>query len=65
MKHVILFMLISGLAPIAIAQEEYLYKERLYVFSIDYDSGVPAQEECVAALKCGFIRSMQHLISSY
>jgi hypothetical protein len=51
MKKIILVMLILVLAPIAIAQGEYLYKERIYVFSIDYDSGVPAQEECVAALK--------------
>lgn len=51
MKKTILATLIFCLAPVAMAQEDYLYTQRLYVFSINYDTGVDAQEDCVAGVK--------------
>ena len=50
MKHAILLILALSVVPSAIAQQEYLYKERIYIFSIDLSSGVPAAEECAVAL---------------
>ena len=51
MKFTILLILTISVVPSAIAQQEYLYKERIYIFSIDFSSGVPADEECAVALK--------------
>jgi hypothetical protein len=50
MKHAILLILALSVVPSVIAQQEYSYKERIYIFSIDFNSGVPAVEECAVAL---------------
>ena len=50
MKYTILLILTLSVVPSAIAQQEYLYKERIYIFSIDFSSRVPADEECAVAL---------------
>jgi len=51
MKYTILLILTLSAVPSAIAQQEFLYRERIYIFSIDFSSGVPAVEECAVALK--------------
>ena len=50
MKHTIILILALSVVPSAIAQQEYLYEERIYIFSIDFRSAVPAAEECAVAL---------------
>jgi hypothetical protein len=50
MKHAILLILALFLVPSAIAQQEFSYKERIYIFSIDFSSGMDAEEECAVAL---------------
>ena len=50
MKHTIILILALSVVPSAIAQQEYLYEERIYIFSIDFSSAVPAAEECAVAL---------------
>jgi hypothetical protein len=50
MKHTILLILALSLVPNAVAQQEFSYKERIYIFSIDFSSGMDAEEECVVAL---------------
>ena len=50
MKYTILLILTLSIVPSAIAQQEYLYKERIYIFSVDFSSAEPAEEECAAAL---------------
>ncbi len=48
MKHAILLILTLALVPSAIAQQQY--RENIYVFSLDFSSGVPADDECTAAV---------------
>ena len=50
MKYAILLILALSVVPGAIAQQEYFYYERIYIFSIDLSSGVPADEDCAVAL---------------
>ena len=50
MKYTILLILTLSVVPSAIAQQEFLYKERIYIFSIDFSTRVPADEECAVAL---------------
>ncbi|MEH6571100.1 MAG: hypothetical protein V7709_18620 [Halioglobus sp.] len=48
MKYAILLILTLILMPSAIAQQQYT--ENIYVFSLDFASGVPADDECAAAV---------------
>jgi hypothetical protein len=48
MKYAILLILTIALAPNAIAQQQY--KEKIYVFSLDFSSAVSADEECTRAV---------------
>jgi hypothetical protein len=49
MKHAIALILSLALVPSALAQQEY--REKIYVFSMDYTSGVFADSECADALR--------------